>query len=117
MKPPLAWPDGQGHGREKSGSAPPLYLSGGASCYPGIMTVVYASQPDPNSKPAYPFAEWLNGSQWVLTRGRDYWGDPAQMIRSLEASARARRVKVTIALDERTRAIYVRATLTRGPSE
>lgn len=73
------------------------------------MTAVFGSAPDPDAKPVYPFATWLNGSQWVLTRGRDYWGDPAQMIRSLRASARARRVNATITLDERTRAIYVRA--------
>lgn len=72
------------------------------------MTAVFASQPVDGVKPAYPFAEWLDGRQWVLIRGRDFWGDPAQLVRSLEASARARRLRVTTAVD--ASCLYVRAS-------
>jgi len=74
------------------------------------MTAVFASPPEPGTRPKYPFAEWLNGQQWVLTRGRDYWGHPDVLIRSIEASARARRLRVTCTYDTNTRCVYVRAS-------
>jgi len=67
--------------------------------YTGGMTAVFASPPEPGTKPQYPFAEWLNGRKWVLVRGRDFWGDPAVLVRSIEASARARRLTVEIKID------------------
>lgn len=72
------------------------------------MTAVFGAPPDPGTKPVYPFAEWLNGQQWILIRGRDYWGDPGQLTRSLEASARARRLRVVVTGDGSGN-LYVRA--------
>lgn len=74
------------------------------------MTTVHASQPEPGEKPVYPFSEWLNGNQWTLTRGRDFWGDLAQFEQSIRASARARRLDVTVTWDELHRVLYVRAS-------
>lgn len=79
------------------------------ACYHDDMTAVFASPPEPGTKPQYPFAEWLNGRHWVLTKGRDYWGDPEAMIRSIEASARARRLRMRCHYDFDTRCIHVQA--------
>lgn len=75
----------------------------------GGMTAVFASPPEPGTKPNYPFREWLNGQQWVLTRGRDFWGSSDALIRSLQASARARRLRVTCTTDDAGH-VYVRAS-------
>ena len=57
------------------------------------MTAVHATPPDPSAdKPVYPFAEWLDGRTWRLTRGRDFWGPPWLFARRLQASANARRL-------------------------
>lgn len=60
--------------------------------------------------PAYPFAEWLNGTRWTLTRGRDFWGPPHHFVRKIEASARARRVVVFLRYERDGRHIEVQAT-------
>lgn len=77
--------------------------------YTDCMTAVPTAPPDEGTKPTYPFKEWLNGQQWILTRGRDFWGDPDELTRSIRASARARRVNVTVTWDPRQRCLYVRA--------
>lgn len=77
--------------------------------YTDPMTAVPSAPPDEGVRPAYPFKEWLNGQQWILTRGRDFWGDPDDLVRSLQGSARARRLRVTCTWDPRQRCLYVRA--------
>lgn len=79
----------------------------GLSCYSGNMTAVHASPPEPGTKPNYPFAEWLNGNKWTLTRGRDYWGPTDQFIRQLRGSANARGVGVDLIVEDCGRYVMV----------
>ena len=72
------------------------------------MTAVFASPPEPGTRPTYPFAEWLDGRWWTLTQGRDFWGPVDSLVRSLEASARARGKTVQVVSVEGTSAIKVR---------
>jgi len=67
------------------------------------MTTVHASPPEPGTKPRYPFDEWLDGREWTLTRGRDFWGDAATFRHRIQGAANARRVglHVMIAADQR----------------
>jgi len=74
------------------------------------MTAAHPTRPDPGQKPSYPFREWLDGRQWVLTQGRDFWGDPDELTVSLRASSRARRLDVVCAWDPAQRCLYVRAS-------
>jgi hypothetical protein len=58
------------------------------------MTTVHPSPPEPGRAPVYPWAEWLDGRQWTLVRGRDYWDENQAMLRRVRSSANARRLKV-----------------------
>ncbi len=60
------------------------------------MTVAHLSPPEPGVAPKYPWAEWLNGNEWTLVKGRDYWDDNAAMRRRVQSAANARRIKVVI---------------------
>ena len=57
----------------------------------------------------FPWAEWLDGREWHLIRGRDFWGPPELFRRRIQASANARSVKVEIQIDEHRRFIHVKA--------
>ena len=63
------------------------------------MTAVFASPPEPGTRPKYPFAEWLDGRRWTLVRGRDFWGSPGELRRSVQSAANARRVKVEMSVE------------------
>lgn len=60
------------------------------------MTAVHPSPPEPGRAPTYPWAEWLNGGQWTLVRGRDYWDENHIFRRRVQNAANSRRVKVLI---------------------
>ena len=56
----------------------------------------------PGRPPMYPYAEWLDGSAWELTRGEDFLCLPLSMAKMLYSNA-ARRgafISVTISGDK-----------------
>lgn len=57
---------------------------------------MHASKPDPDVAPRYPFAEWLDGRQWTLVRGRDFWGPPYVFAKRIRGAANARSLRVTM---------------------
>jgi hypothetical protein len=73
------------------------------------MTAVFASPPEPGTDPKYPFAEWLNGQQWNLRRGRDFWGPPWALAKRIRGSANARGVKVELNYSDQGSTMDVRA--------
>lgn len=73
------------------------------------MSIVHATPPVAGTPPVYPFAEWLNGQVWTLTRGRDFWGPPLDFARRIQASANGRRIRVILGIDPEGRYIIVEA--------
>lgn len=73
------------------------------------MTAVHASPPEPGTAPSYPYAEWFNGQQWTLTRGRDFWGPVGLFMRQVRGSANSRRVKIEMSPGDNGRTLTVRA--------
>jgi hypothetical protein len=60
------------------------------------MTIAHPSPPEPGRVPTYPWAEWLNGREWTLTRGRDYWDENKIMARRIRGAANNLRIPVVI---------------------
>ena len=79
------------------------------SCYAGDMTAVHASPPEPGTRPQYPFAQWFDGQQWTLVRGRDFWGPVSQFMKQIQGSANARRVCVRMTRSDDGRTLAVKA--------
>lgn len=79
------------------------------SCYAGNMTAVFASPPEPGTAPTYPFAQWLDGQEWTLVRGRDFWGPVGPFMRQVRGSANSRRLSVNLTPSDDGRALTVRA--------
>lgn len=76
--------------------------------------VAHPSPPEPGKAPKYPFGEWLDGREWTIMRGRDYWCANFEMERRLLASANARRLNVRIRGSNDGRSITVQALARRG---
>lgn len=73
------------------------------------MTAVFASPPEPGTRPQYPFSQWLDGQAWTLVRGRDFWGPIDAFTRSLRGSANARRVGLRMTPSDDGRSLTVEA--------
>lgn len=56
----------------------------------------------------YPFAEWLDGREWVLIRGRDFWGDFDSIQRKILGSANSRRLRVKMYRTDDGRGLVVK---------
>lgn len=85
------------------------------ACYHDGMTAVFASPPEPGTKPKYPFAEWLDGREWTLMRGRDFWGDFDTIERQIAGSANSRRLRYKMWRTEDRRGLVVKALGPRLP--
>lgn len=59
----------------------------------------------------YPWAEWFDGREWNLVRGRDFWGKPEVFKRRIQNAANGRSVKVRIDISEDFRFILVQAAV------
>lgn len=64
--------------------------------YPADVTAAFLSPPEPGRVPRYPWAEWLDGREWTLVRGRDYWGTNADFCRRLRGAANARSLRYKV---------------------
>lgn len=56
----------------------------------------HLSPPDPNRPAKYPWDQWLDGQEWTILRGRDYWGDTEAMVARVRRAASRRRLRVRI---------------------
>lgn len=60
------------------------------------MTATFLSPPEAGRTPKYPWAEWLDGREWTLVRGRDYWGTNAEFCRRLRSAANSRSLRYKV---------------------
>lgn len=58
------------------------------------MTATFLSPPEAGRTPKYPWAEWLDGREHTLVRGRDYWGTNDDFCRRLRSAANARSLRI-----------------------
>ena len=64
--------------------------------YPACVTATFLSPPEAGRRPAYPWQQWLDGREWTLVRGRDYWGTNADFCRRLRGAANARSLHIEV---------------------
>lgn len=57
---------------------------------------IHLSPPDPQRAPAYPWEQWLDGREWTLAKGRDFWGDTHVMLNRVRRAASRRGLRVVL---------------------